>query len=56
MELTIVTALSRCVVKYQNQNDICPNNNSIYYIDLYALTYLSSYPQLLILYLKHIKE
>jgi len=35
----VLTTISRCVFKYKKQTNICPNNNSIYYIEPHTLTY-----------------
>ena len=48
--LTGIESFNDCipfVVKNKKQTIICPNNNSIYYIELHALTYPTSYTQLI---------
>ena len=56
LESTVLTAVSGCVVKYKNQTNICPNNNTLYNKELHALAYPSSYTQFLTWPLKYIHE
>jgi hypothetical protein len=59
MCLTDIDSFNYCipfVLKYKNQNSISPNNKSVYYIELHALTYPRSYTQLLSRSLKYIHE